>query len=236
MPERRYNEEEVRLIFQRAAEAQQSATPAERQLRSGEAGEGMSLADLHAIGREVGIPAELVDRAAHALGRPVQARTRRLLGLPIGVARTVELGRKLSDEEWERLVVDLRETFDARGRVRSEGSLKQWTNGNLQALLEPGVEGDRLRLKTVKGNSRAMIGVGAGLAVGSAIVMAVSAVLGSGTDSLEKLAILVTTGVALFGFGAIQVPAWARERRQQMEAIARRLTAPGEAVTKTAED
>ena len=236
MPERRYNEDEVRLIFQRAAEAQQSATPAERQLRSGEGGEGMSLADLHAIGREVGIPAELVDQAAQALGRPAQVRTRRLLGLPIGVGRTVELGRKLSDAEWERLVVDLRETFDARGRVRSEGGLKQWTNGNLQALLEPGVDGDRLRMRTVKGNSRAMIGAGAGLVVASAVTMAVSAVAGGGTDLLERIAILVTTGAALFAFGAIQLPAWARQRRRQMEAIARRLTAPGEAVAQTTED
>ena len=33
----------------------------------------------------------------------------------------------LPQEEWERLVVDLRETFDARGHVTSQGTLRQWT-------------------------------------------------------------------------------------------------------------
>ncbi len=88
-----------------------------------------------------------LDRAGSPTGR-------RVLGLPLGVGRTVELGRKLTDEEWDHLVVDLRETFDARGQVRQDGSLRQWTNGNLQALLEPTPTGDRLRLRTMNGNAR----------------------------------------------------------------------------------
>lgn len=131
MTERRYSEAEVTAIFERAAEAQQSAR---RQLP---AGEGMSLAQLQDIGREVGIPSELVDQAARSLEREGQPASRKFLGLPIGVGRTIELGRKLTDEEWERLVVDLRETFDAKGRVRYDGPFREWTNGNLQALLEP---------------------------------------------------------------------------------------------------
>ncbi len=52
------------------------------------------------------------------------ATSRTVLGLPIGVARTVDLNRRLTDEEWERLVVQLREVFNARGRTRTEGSLR----------------------------------------------------------------------------------------------------------------
>jgi DNA-3-methyladenine glycosylase II len=37
----------------------------------------------------------------------------------------------LSDDQWDRLVVDLRETFNAAGIVGREGSLRQWRNGNL---------------------------------------------------------------------------------------------------------
>src|SRR5256885_16741552 len=82
------------------------------------------------------------------------------MGLPIAVGRTVALQRKLTDDEWERLVVDLRETFDARGRLREEGSFKQWTNGNLQALLEPTPTGHQLRLRTMKGDAYAMMSSG----------------------------------------------------------------------------
>ena len=101
MNERRYSEEEVAAVFEQGAESQHAVR---RQLP---AGEGMTLADLEDIGRQVGIPPELVAQAARSMtpgGRPASPR---FLGLPIGVGRTVELDRRLSDEEWERLVVDL---------------------------------------------------------------------------------------------------------------------------------
>jgi hypothetical protein len=51
---------------------------------------------------------------------------RTILGLPIGVARTVNLNRRLTDQEWEHLVVQLREVFNAAGITRSDGSFRQW--------------------------------------------------------------------------------------------------------------
>ncbi len=58
MPDRRYSEEEVAAIFERAAEAQQSAR------RHLAAGEVMTLADLHEIGSDVGFPTDLLVQAA----------------------------------------------------------------------------------------------------------------------------------------------------------------------------
>src|SRR5690242_10355717 len=128
MPERRYSDEETAAIFKAAAELQQAAlTPSGGGGTAASAGEGMTLAQLQEIGREVGIPAEMVARAAHGLERRGRPNVRRFLGLPIGVGRTVALQRTLTEAEWERLVVDLRETFDARGRIRAEGSFRQWT-------------------------------------------------------------------------------------------------------------
>ena len=143
MTERRFNEAEVAAIFERATEAHHAG---QRQLPSGE---GMTLAQLQEIGREVGISPEQVAEAANAIDRVGSPTARKFLGLPIGVGRTIELDRRLTDDEWERLVVDLRETFDARGVLRHEGSLRQWTNGNLQALLEPTATGHRVRLRTM---------------------------------------------------------------------------------------
>src|SRR6185503_7153045 len=125
MPERRYTDEEVAKIFERAAEAQQAAR---KQLTSGESPEGMTLAQLQEIGKEVGISPELVAQAARSVALPVRATGRKFLGLPIGVGRTVDLERRLTDAEWDQLVVDLRETFDAKGTIRHEGSFRQWTN------------------------------------------------------------------------------------------------------------
>lgn len=217
--ERRYSEEDAAAIFQRAAEAQQGRRP---QLP---ANEGMTLAELTEIGREVGIPPELVAEAARSVdhtGRPV---SRRFLGLPIGVGRTIELDRRLSDSEWEQLVSDLRETFDARGAVRYDGSFRQWTNGNLQALLEPTPAGNRLRLRTLNGSARALMTTGVGL-VGVAAATLIAAVANGLTGSELSTAVLLTAlGLGMFGIGAVRLPGWARLRRQQMEAVASRLTA-----------
>lgn len=217
MTERRFNEEEVAAIFRQATEAQQ--TP-ERQLP---AGEGLTLAELQDIGRQVGIAPEQLVRAAASLSEVGGATSRRFLGLTIGVGRTIDLGRKLSEDEWERLVVDLRETFDARGTVRQEGSFRQWTNGNLQALLEPTANGDRLRLSTVKADSRAWM-MGGLLTLGIATVTAIVAVVGG--PRFADLTGVVEIGVIAAGqlaIGAIRLPGWSRLRRKQMEEISRRL-------------
>ena len=219
MTERRFNEAEVAAIFEKAAEAQHTGA---RQLPSGE---GMTLAELQAIGSEAGIDPQLVARAAHALDKGGRSTSRRFLGLPIGVGRTVDLGRKLSDNEWERLVVDLRETFDARGNIRQEGSFRQWTNGNLQALLEPTSTGHRLRLRTVKGDAVTWITGGlfsVGVSAAAYVAMALRGVGDAG--NMTGLAFLSLMGVVMFGAGALRLPGWARLRRKQMEEIAERLT------------
>jgi len=217
MTDRRYTEDEVAAIFERAAEAQQTAR---RQLPPGE---GMTLADLQAIGREVGIPAELVAQAARSMDHRGAPASRRLLGLPIGVGRTVDLGRPLSEEEWERLVVDLRETFDARGKVSAQGRFRQWTNGNLQVLVEPAATGDRIRMKTLNGNAQVFMNTGLATLGLAAVVTIMTLITGGDAGALRGVTFLSTIGTAMFGVGALRLPGWARLRRRQMEGVAARL-------------
>ena len=119
MSERQYRDDEVAAIFEHASRTEHPALPATAE------GRGMTLAALQDIGREVGISPESIAHAARSLeqaGRPV---SRSFLGLPIGVGRTVEFDGPLSDPEWELLVADLRETFEARGAVRYDGPFRQ---------------------------------------------------------------------------------------------------------------
>ena len=217
MDERRYSEDEVAAIFEGATDMQQAG----RRTVAKQA--GMTLRELQEIGREVGIPADAVAAAAQALEhRHARPSTRRFLGLPIGVGRTAELGRRLSDAEWDRLVVDLRETFDARGRVSEHGSFRQWTNGNLQALLEPSEGGHRLRLKTVKSGARAMMMAGIGL-LGASAATAIPALVTGSLNDPGSLAALVASGFGLIAAGTLQVPGWARRRARQMEDVIARV-------------
>ena len=215
MAERRYNQEEVEAIFQRAAEAQQR-TPLLRQQD-----EGMTLAQLQEIGREVGISPEQIGAAAGTIERAGRTTKRSFLGLPIGVGRTVDLGRKLSDAEWDRLVVELRDTFDAKGRIKQEGNFRQWSNGNLQAMLEPVGDAHRLRMRTMKGNAYAYL-VGGLSMIGVAGVVAIASATRGAVDVSGSWMTLMLGG-GMLAVGAAMLPGWARERRRQMQEIAERV-------------
>ena len=217
MSEHRFTEEEVAAILKDAAEAQYSNDPL---LPSGG---GLTLAELQSIGREVGISAEMIQKSAQRL-KPARQPTRKFLGLPLCVAQTVEFDRKLTDQEWERIVVDLRETFEAQGVVRSQGSLRQWTNGNLQALLEPTATGQRLRMRTVKGNAPGLIGGGILVfsAATAALVTAFATGVAHDTGLMMSILATMTGGAGMFSASALGLPGWARRRQQQMDQIAER--------------
>jgi len=219
MAERRYNDKEIAAIFRAAAE-EGPQSPQREVARD----EGLTLAELQAIGSEVGIPSDAVAQAARAVDVRLGAASRTFLGLPIGVARTVNLNRRLTDEEWERLVVQLREVFNARGRTSSEGSLQQWTNGNLQMLLEPTENGHRLRFGTLHGGARASIGAGIAALGITAIVVISGAVWGTLGEAIPGIALMAAAGAGMIASGALRLPRWARLREAQMEALAARIT------------
>ena len=218
--ERRYNDKEIAAIFRAASEGP------ETQQRSVAPDEGMTLPELQAIGREVGLAPDAVAQAARALDVRRPSTAPNFLGVPLGVSRTVDLGRRLNDEEWERLVVQLRDVFDARGVMKSEGSFRQWTNGNLQVLLEPTATGHQLRFRTVHGAARAQIGAGLmTIALGGLVFIA-------GTFATRPInsvagAVVLALGGALFVVaGVLRLPRWAKIRAQQMDALAAQVTSP----------
>ena len=220
--ERRYDEREADEIFAIAAESPS---------RSGggaHAAGGLTLHELQAIGREAGIPAERIAEAAHSLELRGSAQPRkRFLGVPISVGRTVELPRALTDHEWEVLVAELRQTFGARGRVESHGSLRAWTNGNLHVYVEPTASGHQLRLGTRKGDGIPL--TLAGLAgAGFTAWMALRLAPGGDVADVAMMGLMSAVAIVL-SFG--RLPRWARAREEQMEHIALRTFALASAST-----
>jgi len=220
MTDRQYDEDEVAAIFRAATEQPEPTTLPARSSK------GLTLGELQSIAREAGISPDAVARSAQALDRsrePLAAQT--FLRLPIAVERTVALDRRLTDEEWELLVVDLRTVFQARGVVRSTGSLREWSNGNLHALLEPTPAGHQLRLRTFKGNARSSVGMGALMLGMSVAVGALVAANGTLAHAAPALGALAVAGAALVANGTLRLPGWARLRRRQMDNVIERLTA-----------
>jgi hypothetical protein len=217
--ERRYQEDEVAEIFEAAsAPALSRGDPAPNQ--------GLTLAELQAIGREVGIAPERIAEAAASLARSQPSLPRRTeLGMPLSAAHVIDLPRALTDREWALVVADLRETFNARGHEASQGVTRQWANGNLHAFVEPTKTGYRLRLGTVKGDALALNRMGGfGIAMGL-VVGIVPFVSGDPAATVSSAVALGGMGVGAFVFNALRLPRWVRLREQQMKEVAERTRA-----------
>ncbi|MDT8341271.1 MAG: hypothetical protein RQ751_07140 [Longimicrobiales bacterium] len=222
MTERRYDETEVARILEGASEA--AALPAPREERGAPAAPaaGLTLAELQAIAREVGIDPAAVSRSAAAL--EVRERStvqlRRWSGVTLGVSRSVPLPRPLTDEEWGRLVSLLRETFDATGTVWGEGSLREWRNGRLIVAVEEGPDGAMLRLRTRREGWETVPTVGA-FGVGMSLVVVLAGLVdGNVGGMLPGAAALAAMGVGAWGYGFVALRGWARERLHQFGRVA----------------
>lgn len=220
MADRRYNDKEVAEIFRSASEGLQLP----RKQESVE--KGLSLADLQSIAGQVGISSDAVVQAATALDVRKGSSQRTLLGLPIGVSRSIDLDRRLTDEEWARLVVQLQEVFDAQGKTNTEGSIRQWSNGNLRVVLEPTESGQRLRLRTFNSGARTSITTGLLLLGITAALAAATALTGNLAHAASGVWVLGFGGLGMFANGALRLPAWARLRGRQMESIGAQLALP----------
>lgn len=221
MTERRYSDAETAAIFRVATERPEAGMSQTSGL------DGLTLGELQAIGHEVGLSEDAIERAVHVLEVRESAVSRRLLGLPVGVERRVKLARRLSDKEWERLVVQLRDVFGARGNTKSDGSLRQWTNGNLYVLDEPTADGHRLRLGSLHGGATRSIRFGLATLAG-ALILGVGSLFGADVAAVPAL---LGGGLILIVNGVLRVPRWARLRGRQMEDLAAQLILPPEAAT-----
>lgn len=218
--ERRYSEKEIASIFERATRAQEIAR------NKTTAKDGLTLSELQAIGSETGITPDFIAKAAATLDLSLEGALIRQswFGLPDGVEHTIALPGPVSDIAWERLVVDLRETFEAHGKIRQDGSLREWTNGNLKAIVEPTDQGWRLRLRTRKGEAKAGIIFGI-LPILLGLFMLIMSLTGN-LGGIEEVGQIIAMAFFFFmGLGAIglpflTLPKWSKTRQQQMEEIA----------------
>jgi hypothetical protein len=211
--ERRYDPDEVDAIFETAASER---APARRALPAASDG-GLTISELQAIAREVGLSPERVADAAVALdlNRGILPR-RHVMGMPASVGRSVDLPRAPTDLEWERFVGEMRETFLAQGTLAGHGRIREWSNGNLHAVIEPTQTGTRLRMATTKSEAAAWATMGISVII-VAVIMAV-AMLAKGKTGLEMIvpALFALFGVGGLGFNALSLQRWAGEREQPM--------------------
>ncbi|MES3035571.1 MAG: hypothetical protein V4813_16335 [Gemmatimonadota bacterium] len=205
--EQRLSDADVSLVLRRAGEMT--------------AAQGLTVAQVQEIARDVGLEPDAVQRALaeSASGALRPAAMQRSLGVPVGVNKDVMLPGVLSDEGWDVLVSVLRATFNAHGKETRSGSVREWRNGRLRVAVEPAAGGQRLRMSTLKEGALTapMIGSVSGVVYSASLVAA----------STSKPALLMLAAVpamlaaACAAWPFLTLPRWARARSTQFDAIAR---------------
>lgn len=217
--QRRYDEKEIAEILERATAEDAVATPS-----AGGGGSGLTLVQLQEIGSEVGIAPDRIADAARAVGsRDLVGASSTFLGAPRSVSRIVQIDRALDDDEWTRLVVDLRETFGAVGKVKTHGALRSWNNGNLQVHVEPDGDAYRVRMRTQKGSTGPALAIGAFFTFVSVLLLIMTFLGGGEFRDLIIAGAFGVAGVGQLAFARATLPGWALERATQMEGLAERI-------------
>ena len=229
---RRYTDDEVHAIFERAAARQEEATHAEEASRA-----GLSLEELKEIGAEAGIDSAHIALAANELAvRGAAAETKAdesLLGIPTRIGATRVIRGHVTHDEWERMVVELRGIFGRDGISGEIGRVREWTAASsvgksdraTKVTLTP--EGDDT-LVTINQEMRGQavgfsIGTGAYLLV--AVLMGVVNLLGTGADKppIGVAILFLLMAVAFFGVAQFGTRAYARKQRGKFESALDRM-------------
>lgn len=217
--ERHFNEEEIAEILERAT----SSEPSHPTSPSPD-GKGLTLRELQEIGSEVGIAPNRIAEVARAVAnRGVVASPRMFFGTPRSVSRIVRIPRPLEDGEWNRLVTDLRETFDAQGKIRQAGELRSWNNGNLQVHVEPDGDAYRVRMRTFKGSTVPAMAMSGAFLFMATVFFILTLVGEASSGGYVMAALFGLVGVGNLGFARATLPSWAEERAAQMEGLAERI-------------
>lgn len=243
MAERLYDEDEIREILTRATELAPDAGPAHdtglpSPGSSPGRGHGLTLAELEEVGTQAGIlPTRIVEAAAELeLTRSLAPTTKPHFGVPLTASHVVGLPRLLTEDEWDRFVVLLRDSFGATGVVRTEGSLQTWSNGNLKVLLEPLAEGARLRFQSMHDASKQWVEGGVAAGVSGGVLGALLGIMAPLTGKPIPLGFMAmifgfaAAGAGMWAFGRSKAAAWLPTRENHFKLLgaeARRMTATG---------
>lgn len=220
MTERRYTDQEVARLLQRAADL-------DRDSGTGALAPGLSLSQLRGIAAEVGIDPGMVTRAATELSvsRPSRAGSL-LLGESPVVRRTAAVPASLDRAALKRLIEVVDDELPAQGTVAEALGSVRWTSSsrfvNRQVVFQPGetetvvrVE-ERFvdRIRAVAHLLPLGYGVGGGLLVGTEVLS---------VGGLAAGAAAAAGGLLGWGLGRALWTALRGASRRRVERLAERL-------------
>ena len=219
---RRYDEDQAAEILAHASRNEVERVPASP-------GRGLTLREIQEIGLEVGIPAEDVSAAARTLEESGGSRSLlRSVRRESAMTRVVTLPSPPSQDQWDRIVVRLREVFGGPGSVEHSGALRSWSDEGVAVHGEPVEGGYRLRIDARDDSAVQAVGVGVSAVVVGLIMAAGLAVSGAGDAFTYGASGLVgLVGAISTAHGRLALSRWrartARKLDEATEGLARSL-------------
>jgi hypothetical protein len=234
---RRFADDEIRAIFERAAERQEQARAAERGHDAAAEG-GLSLSELQEIGRAAGIDPDHIAAAAEAIGSGALARRS---GRDAPAPVTAPSGKpllhesrvvgRLDDAAWERIVDALRREAKVAGISGQVGRVREWAKDAdskestpLTVRVVP--DGDRDRLQVTEGTEQLYLvpKILGGVMAGNGMLIGLMLLLMDPSGPPPALAAgFLALGAAIWGGGTGIAKLVARRKAERLTAVADRL-------------
>jgi hypothetical protein len=118
--DRRYADQEVALVLQRAAELEERRSDST-------AARGLTLRELHEIAKEVGLSPDVIDEALAAIQAGARPRSGALLGAPLSSKLVRGVRGHLGEEALQRLLRVVEEHVEETGTVSEALGTVRWT-------------------------------------------------------------------------------------------------------------
>jgi hypothetical protein len=193
MADRRYDEQQIGAILQRAAEIQSGLSPAAD-------AQGLTLSELQKVASEVGIEPHLVERAAREVETgPIGTKD---IGQTLAGMLDRTVAGEITDEQWEDVVMALRQFVGRPGATTVQGNTREWSGGwdigsvTLTASTRNGQTRFRMLTDTSGGSALAWV---AGSVLGFLSMLFVGVAIGK--NGLGPVATSVGVGLTAVLFG-----------------------------------
>jgi len=115
-----YNSKEVQAILKIAAENSSADGP--------DTPMGLSIDELRQLASEVGIDPEQVTRAAVEIEANSSINERNFWGGPFSYSTQVLLDSEITVDQWEEMLLSIRDFFKSKGKVTSRNSVYEWSS------------------------------------------------------------------------------------------------------------
>ncbi|MEO8480166.1 MAG: hypothetical protein ABI542_11100 [Gemmatimonadota bacterium] len=216
---RRFSDQEVALVLQRATEIE------ERRPGPG-SGRGLSLTELHEIAREVGLSPEVINEAVRAVQVGRRSRPDALFGAPLTTKLVRAIPVALDNVAMQRLIRMIDDRVDSAGTVTEALGTVRWTSADRGRGMDRStqvsltVQGDETQMQVVERHParlRTMLHL---IPASWGLMIAGGIAASPGVGPVSGIGLALGGAIAGLGLGRSVWQALARRRARDAEELA----------------